>query len=50
MAQPRKLISSSIKAADLEIPVASAYTRRLNAKATVEPVTSTVTTTTDVNA
>lgn len=37
VAQPRKLISSTIKASNSDIPVASAYSRRLEPNATVEP-------------
>lgn len=36
VAQPRKLISSTIKASNSDIPVASAYSRRLDPNATVE--------------
>lgn len=37
VAQPRKLISSTIRESNADIPVASAYARRPEANATVEP-------------
>lgn len=42
VAQPRKLISSTIKASNLEVPVASAYSRRIDPNIAIETTTANV--------